>query len=155
MLKVLAGVFVLAICLTNIKSQILKENQLLLVTENSSCDITEADLSIVFFNFEKNSLKESSLIIIGKGAKREKKIYNSKRISTIAETFKRFGISEEKIVRAEATPKDEFGYIEVFVNGQLALLMRTLRRKNFCTFCCEEPATKTLKPTTKKQRKMR
>ncbi len=109
------------------------------VTEKSSCDITELELSLVFSNFEKKSLEGSFLIIIGKRALEEKEKYNSARILNIVKTFKRFGLGEHKIIYAAAKPEDKFAHVEILINGRIALNMRTLSKMNFCTFCCDDP----------------
>lgn len=108
-------------------------------------------LDTLFNEFKKNALGKSFLVIIGSTAKGERKLYNSRRISTIVSYFLERGLEKQRIIFAEAHPIDKFGYITIYINGQLWAVMKSNPKKGFCTNCCEEPDLKvTFKQRSKK-----
>ncbi len=144
MFKFIVIIFITVNCWINGCGQETFDFQPYVLSEKAGCDTTEAELHNTLTKFKENSLKESFLIIIGRPSKAERQSYNSKRISTVVDYFIKQGVNKQKIAQAKAQPIDEFGYVEIFVNGQLLLIMRSNPQKNFCTYCCEAPDVKNL-----------
>jgi len=136
--------FILILCIVTINGQENLNDIPRIVTEKSGCEITERELDVALNQFKKNTLKGTYLVIIGRTAKGEKQFYNSKRISTVMKYFLKRGIEKQKVVYAKAEAINNFGYVEIYINGQLWLVMKSNPKKDFCTYCCEEPNIKVL-----------
>lgn len=123
-----------------------------IVSEKSECEITEKELYLTAISYEENSTKGSSLLIIGRPAKNEKRLFNSKRIRSIVAYFIRYGLEKEALVFAEGEPSDEIGIVEIYVNGVLTVIFQSKPKNGICTSCCDTDF-KEIERLLKKQKK--